>query len=425
MLTEQPNPDNQDEEDDYYVPQEDSPGPIRRAEYPNVKRFNRKTMFVMVGAIGLATVLAFGTALTREHMRRKAEAEAALKATASMSANDAINALPSDYGQMPPKLGPPLPGDIGEIAKASQTNNGQPSTAYPNNAIAGQQRPLDPMEQYEQQRLLEEYKRQVRAREGGFTFANSAGGQGAALPVNSPVNPGEAINPQGLNGKGTDIPDEDNLQDEKRAFLNSGPKDFKLSTTVQYPKSPYTMFSGTIIPGVLITGINSDLPGQIEGTISQNVYDTVTGNHLLLPQGTKIIGEYDSRVTYGQQRVLVVWTRLIRPDGSNISLEGMPGVDMSGYAGMVGDIDRHLLRLLGAVVLGSALQAGAQSGTSVGLGTQTFSDRARQGLGSGISSSTNQMVRKELQLQPTITVEPGERFNVFVTKDIVIPPFKG
>jgi type IV secretory pathway VirB10-like protein len=129
-------------------------------------------------------------------------------------------------------------------------------------------------------------------------------------------------------------------------------------------------------------------------------------------------------VTYGQQRVLIVWTRLIRPDGSNIDLEGMPGVDMSGYAGLTGDVDRHILRLLTAVVLGSLLQAGAQAGTSVGIAEQSFWDRARQGIGSGINSSAQNIVRKELNVQPTIRVAPGERFNVFTTKDIVIPPYK-
>jgi len=171
---------------------------------------------------------------------------------------------------------------------------------------------------------------------------------------------------------------------------------------------------------VLLTGIDSDLPGQIEGQVSQNVYDTVSGTHLILPQGTKLLGQYDSRVTYGQSRVLVVWTRILRPDGSNLDLEGMPGVDLSGYSGMTGSVDRHLGRVLTAVVLGSVIQAGASAGTS--YSNPTFAGVARQGAGQGVNEATQQIVRKELQLQPTIRVAPGARFAVFTTRDVIITP---
>ena len=174
---------------------------------------------------------------------------------------------------------------------------------------------------------------------------------------------------------------------------------------------------------MLLTGINSDLPGQIEGQISENVYDTVTGQHLILPQGTKLLGSYDSRVTYGQTRVLIVWTRILRPDGSTLDLEGMPGTDLSGYAGLTGKVDRHLTRLLGAVVMGSLIQAGTSAGTS--YTDPGFADRFRQGSGQGVNEATQQIVRKELQLQPTIRVAPGARFAVFTTKDVDILPFPG
>jgi type IV secretion system protein VirB10 len=218
--------------------------------------------------------------------------------------------------------------------------------------------------------------------------------------------------------------DADNRQDDKQDFLERNrPARWDLKDRLHTAVSPYTIFSGTVIAGVLLTGINSDLPGQIEGQISQNVYDTVAGKHLILPQGTKLIGSYDSRITYGQSRVLVVWTRLIRPDGSNIDLEGMPGVDLSGYAGLTGIVDRHVARLVGAVLLGSLIQAGTSAGTS--YTDPTFSDRARQGAGQGINEATQQIVRKELQLQPTIRVAPGARFAVFTTKDLSIPPYQG
>jgi type IV secretion system protein VirB10 len=153
--------------------------------------------------------------------------------------------------------------------------------------------------------------------------------------------------------------DADNRQDDKQEFVEqSRTGRWDLKDRLHPLTSAFTLFPGAIIPGVLITGINSDLPGQIEGQISQNVYDTVSGRHLILPQGTKLLGSYDSRITYGQVRVLVVWTRIIRPDGSNLDLEGMPGTDLSGYAGLTGKADRHLSRILGAIVLGSLIQAG-------------------------------------------------------------------
>jgi type IV secretion system protein VirB10 len=217
--------------------------------------------------------------------------------------------------------------------------------------------------------------------------------------------------------------DDANRQDDKASYLDQDRSrdGWTLKEPVQMPQSPYTVFAGTVLPGVMITGINSDLPGQIEGQLAQNVYDSVTGAYLLLPQGTKILGTYDSRITYGQSRVLVVWTRLIRPDGSSIDLEGMPGVDLSGYAGLTGKVDRHLVRLMTAVVLGSIIQAGADAGTS--YANPSFADLARQGFGQGVNDATQQVTRRELNTQPTIIVAPGARFNVFSTKDIILPPW--
>jgi type IV secretion system protein VirB10 len=170
-------------------------------------------------------------------------------------------------------------------------------------------------------------------------------------------------------------------------------------------------------------GINSDLPGQIGCMISQNVYDTVTGRYLLLPQGTKAIGTYDSRVAYGQERVLVVWTRLLRPDGSTLSLEGMPGVDLSGYAGLTGKVNNHYVRLLAGVVLGSVL--GASSQIAVGANSQNpgFAELAIQGAGQNINEAGQQITRKNLNIQPTIQVPPGGRLTIFATKDLILPPW--
>ena len=219
--------------------------------------------------------------------------------------------------------------------------------------------------------------------------------------------------------------DDANRQDDKADFVGKArDTDFTLHASVESPRSPYTLFAGTILPCVLTQGINSDLPGQIGCMISQNVYDTVTGRHLLLPQGTKAIGTYDSRIAYGQERVLVVWTRLLRPDGSTLSLEGMPGTDLSGFAGLTGHVNNHYVRLLAGVVLGSLIGASAQIATGANSQNPSFAALAVQGAGQNINEAGQQITRKNLNIQPTIEVPPGARLNIFATKDLILPPWQ-
>ena len=407
------------ESEDSYIPPERSVEPLTgKGPLPLVKRFNRWTVAVLLLAVAAAAVLAFGRALTRDPPTQKADPAAAETTVAAPSATDVINHLPGTYADVP-QLGKPMPGEIGSMAAGNSTllEAGAAGSPPMMPVSYGMQPPIRPLVVSAEAKLAE------RAREAGFGFgggSTASGGDGAdrlagfggTVPVAgaAPMQKGDR--------------DADNRQDDKQEFLerNRTPR-WELKDRLHRPASLYTLFAGTVISGVLITGINSDLPGQIEGQISQNVYDTVRGAHLILPQGTKLLGSYDSRITYGQSRVLVVWTRIIRPDGSNIDLEGMPGVDLSGYSGVTGNVDRHLSRILTAVLLGSVIQAGTAAGTS--YTDPTFAGLARQGAGQGINEATQQIVRKELLLQPTIKVKPGERFAVFTTKDITIPPYDG
>jgi hypothetical protein len=405
---------------DDYVPPERGVTPLTgKGPLPRVKRFNRRTVFILIAAIAAVAIAAFGTSLTRDPMTRKVT-ESQAETTMAPLSPDVVNHLPGSYADVP-QLGRPVPGDLGSIAAGRPTflNGGPTGLPAPMPVtFAGSVPGRVPI-------VSEEAKLAERAREGGFGFGGGASSSAASSDGadrwaglgTPPLIPGAPAIPRGDR-------DADNRQDDKQEFLERGrTARWNLMDRLHQPTSASTLFAGTVIPGVLITGINSDLPGQIEGQISQNVYDTVSGRHLILPQGTKLLGSYDSRVTYGQVRVLVVWTRIMRPDGSNLDLEGMPGTDLSGYAGLTGKVDRHLSRILGAVVLGSLIQAGTSAGTS--YTDPTFSDRARQGAGQGVNEATQQIVRKELQLQPTILVAPGARFVVFTTRDIVIPPYEG
>jgi len=217
-----------------------------------------------------------------------------------------------------------------------------------------------------------------------------------------------------------------NLQDRKNDFLaRAGVSNAEhLDATVTLPRSPYEVKAGAVIPTVLITGINSDLPGQIVGQVRENVYDSVSGNFLLIPQGSRLLAAYDSMVAWGQERVLLCWNRLIRPDGSSIALGCMPGVDLSGYAGFADEVDDHWLRIIGGAAVSSLLAASAQRSQGDVTGYQpSFPQVWAGGAAGSINQAGQQLTQKNLQIQPTITVRPGFSVNVLVTRDIVIPPY--
>jgi len=218
----------------------------------------------------------------------------------------------------------------------------------------------------------------------------------------------------------SNLRDEANRQDDKNSFLKAErSEDNFLKSRLIGLISKYAVQAGTVIPGVLLTGINSDLPGQISGQVSQNVFDSKSGKYLLFPQGAKVIGEYDSRVVYGQERVLIVWTRIIFPNGKSINLEGMPGIDLSGYAGLSDKVNNHYLKIFTGVVLGSVLGASAQvANGNTRIGNPDFGELAISGAAQNINDAGQQITRKNLNIQPTIEIRPGYRFNIFVTKDI-------
>jgi type IV secretory pathway VirB10-like protein len=216
-----------------------------------------------------------------------------------------------------------------------------------------------------------------------------------------------------------------NGQMGKEEFFNQDIKDLGyLPSQVVPPISPYELKRGSVIPATLMTGINSDLPGRITAQVSQNVYDSASGYSLLVPQGAKLFGRYDSKLSFGQERVLVVWTDLIFPNGSTLQIEGMSGTDAEGYGGFSDKVDRHLWRTFGAAaliaVIGTGIDLSLPESSTLSSQT-TASDAARRNFAESFGRAAEQTISKNLNVQPTVRIRPGFTFNVLVDQDIVFP----
>jgi type IV secretory pathway VirB10-like protein len=207
-------------------------------------------------------------------------------------------------------------------------------------------------------------------------------------------------------------------------FAGSGQGDrWRLDSQPEAPRSPFELRAGFVVPATLISGINSDLPGQIMAQVAQNVYDTPTGKHLLIPQGSRLVGSYSSDVAYGQSRVLVAWQRIVFPDGKAMDIGTMPGADSAGYAGFNDQVNNHYLRVFGSAFLMSGVVAGVSMsqdrGNSGHQGNQQrASDALSEALGQVLGNTIAQLISKNLNIAPTLEIRPGYRFNVIVTKDM-------
>ena len=212
-----------------------------------------------------------------------------------------------------------------------------------------------------------------------------------------------------------------NNQDGKQAFLKkSDADDDYLESSKKKPRSPYEVKAGSYIPAALITGINSDLPGSVNAQVTENVYDTVTGNYLLIPQGAKLVGEYNSNLTFGQKRVQVVWNRIIFPDGKSIDLEKMQGVDIGGYTGFQDKVDNHYLRIYGNAVLLSLMGAGYDILNQKAEQSTDPRETVAASVGQKLADVSGQTLEKNMDVQPTLIIDPGYKFKIIVMKDMVL-----
>lgn len=359
--------------------------PMRlRAEPPRVTRLSRR----MLAGVGAVALLGIGGALIYALQTRDAgPGDGELYSTENRQTADGLADLPHDYTG--PVLGPALPGDLGRPILDAQ-NRGQP--VAPPVITTPTADPED-----ERRRAEEE-----AARLSNVFFQS---GPRTATPVGTAM-PGFA----GLGGQPA-------TQDRNTAFLN-GPVDRQTVAPdrVMPPASPYTLQAGAVIPAALITGIRSDLPGQITAQVTENVYDSPTGSLLLIPQGTRIIGQYDDGVTFGQRRVLLVWNRLILPGGRSIVLERLPGADAGGYAGLEDGVDYHWWDLMKAAGLSTLLGIGTELATS---DEDRLIRAIRDGAQDTINQAGQQIVQRQLQVAPTLTIRPGFPVRIIVTRDLV------
>ncbi|MBS0985904.1 TrbI/VirB10 family protein [Acetobacter thailandicus] len=363
-----------------------------RADRPRVVRLSRTVVWSLGGVGMIAVAFALGYALQASH--RPPSPPAAQDTDVRPSA-DGLAGLPSDYvGSGVPKLGPALPGDLGRAILHAQ----------------GQGRTASGTEDY---RAAQEVEAAIASR----LFVQTGTGtrdQPGEMP--SPAM-GTASASQGPAAPSADA------QAGNRVFLAGQPDRATISPDRIMPLvSPYVLQAGTVIAGALNTKISSDLPGQIVGHVTQNVYDSPTGRYLLIPQGSTLFGAYNSSVSFGQQRTQIIWTRLIYPNGESLVLEKLPGSDAIGQSGLSDEVNNHWGQLFRAALVTTLLSVGSEAGTS--WNENNLMQAIRSGASNGFSMVGNRLIDRSLNVQPTLTDRPGLPFTLILNRDLILKPWK-
>jgi type IV secretory pathway VirB10-like protein len=375
-----------------------------RARPPRAIRFKRGVI-VAIAAIGSVSLIAVTWMALRPHLVRRADSQAELSEPNARPTSDMLNGVPSTYGDVP-RLGPPLPGDLGKpILEHQQAMAGAVDPG-------GQQ--LQQTEAAERERQLAELK---AARESGVLVQSrqtAAGVEGSATVAAPPIASDET-------GKVSLDPDRDpNAQGRKTAFVSTLDPKGDINAHVLTPlASPYTLSAGSVISASLITGLRSDLPGLVTAQVTENTYDSATGRILLVPQGARLVGSYDSVVAFGQTRALVVWQRIIMPDGSSLRIDNVPATDPSGYAGLQDKVDFHTWQLLKGVALSTLLGVSSELALS---GQSDLVQALRMSTQDNVSRAGDQITQRNLGIQPTITIRPGAPVRLVVHKDLILAP---
>ncbi|MGN6376900.1 MAG: TrbI/VirB10 family protein [Sphingomonas sp.] len=371
------------------------PGAFRlRAAPPQVTRLSRKALAMA----GIAAGAALGGALIYAlHERPPATPRNNLYTSQGAARAGIVAEAPADYASVP-KLGPPLPGDLGPPIVAARQHDTAAATPKQDSVKA------------------EERQREVQARDAARASALFTDRQTApATPATASLPP-----PAGAAHPTPQVVPPPGGQATKRAFLQDSVVADTPSTARLTPlPSPYVLQAGSVIAAALITGIRSDLPGQITAQVTENVYDSPTGRILLIPQGSRLLGRYDSDVSAGDERVLLAWDRLILPDGQSIALEAQPGADAAGMAGLEDRTNHHWGNLFKATVMSTLLGIGTEFATG---GSSRLVQALRYGTQDTINQTGRALVERESGLAPTLTIRPGFPVRVIVTRDLILEP---
>lgn len=383
------------------APREETPPPVRGERSPHEMRLRsrrspvtRLSRRVLIG-LGAVAALGIGSALFLALQPQRKPTGSELYSTDNRNTPDGLANLPKDYTGLPhgtPRLGPPLPGDLGKPI----LNAGAPAPSMAS----------DPTQQREAQ--------EAEAALTSHLFATTNIGPIVSASLSAPAQAAAAAAVAGSNDLTS--------QDHKLAFLNGIVDRRTVSPDrVEAPASPCVLRAGAVIPGALLTGLRSDLPGQVTAQVTEDVYDSPTGKFLLIPQGARLIGQYDAQIAFGQSRALLVWNRLIMPNGHSIVLERQPGADPEGYAGLEDEVDYHWGMLFKAALLSTVLSVGSDVGMS--NNGNSLVQAIQQGSSQGVNQVGQQVVSRSLNIQPTITIRSGFPVRVIVNRDLVLEPY--
>ncbi|KTR83846.1 conjugal transfer protein TrbI [Novosphingobium barchaimii] len=379
-----------------------------RSRPPRAIRFKRGVI-IAIAALGSVSLMTVTWLALKPRLFHRVAGQEELSQPDLRPTSDTLSGLPASYGDVP-RLGPPLPGDLGKPILDRQQQ------------LATE---INPSDQQRQQAEAAERERQLAelkaARESGVLVQGRQAAVSAEAPTASvPAGEGAQPSPPKLALDPTNDP---NAQGRKEAFVgNLDPRGDVNPHVLTPAPSPYTLSAGSMISASLITGLRSDLPGLVTAQVTENTYDSATGQILLIPQGARLIGSYDSVVAFGQSRALIVWQRIIMPDGSSLRMDNVPATDPSGYAGLQDKVDYHTWALLKGVAISTLLGVGANL---------TFTDESdlvqaiRESTQQNVSRAGDQITSRNLQIQPTITIRPGAPVRLIVHRDLILAPWRG
>lgn len=377
-------------------PKVDPEALILRGRPPRAIRF-RRGLIIGIVAIGLASLVGIAWMALQPKLLRTAPVESNLSAPNPQTPTSELSTLPSTYGDVP-KLGPPLPGDLGRpILRAQHTH--EEGVGTPARIEGADQR----------QARLEVLRSARRS-----PILVHSGESVSAAPANPAIDIATAAQPPALAAAETSLAER--FADRLDPGGDANPHRLSM------PTSPYILSAGSVIPASLITGLNSDLPGIAIAQVTQDVKDSPTGQIVLVPQAARLIGRYDSRTKLGQRRLQLVWQRILLPDGRSLRLDNMPATDSAGRSGLTDKVDAHADALLGGAAISTILGVGTELALD---GDGRIIDAIRQGSQQSVTRAGDQLVEGRLNIAPTIVIRPGAPVRLLVQRDLILAPWKG